>query len=174
LLDVEGNFYFMEMNTRIQVEHPVTEAITGTDLVKEQLRIAAGEPISFLARAPLAPSGHAIELRINAEDPAAGFRPSPGTITALTLPGGPGVRVDTHIFAGYTVPPNYDSLIAKLIVWGATRAEAVARGRRALDELVIEGIHTTTSFHRAVLDEEDFIGGRVTTDYVPTHEQLLL
>jgi acetyl-CoA carboxylase biotin carboxylase subunit len=174
LLDAEGNFYFMEMNTRIQVEHPVTEAITGTDLVKEQLRIAAGEPISFLARAPLAPSGHAIELRINAEDPAAGFRPSPGTITALALPGGPGVRVDTHIFAGYTVPPNYDSLIAKLIVWGATRAEAIARGRRALDELVIEGIHTTTSFHRAVLDEEDFIAGRVTTDYVPTHERLLV
>ncbi|MDR2106655.1 MAG: acetyl-CoA carboxylase biotin carboxylase subunit [Coriobacteriales bacterium] len=173
LLDTAGDFYFMEMNTRIQVEHPVTEAITGTDLIKEQLRIAAGEPISFLDRAPLSPNGHAIEFRINAESPAHGFRPSPGTVAVLTLPGGPGVRVDTHVFAGYTVPPSYDSLIAKLIVWGATRAEAIARGRRALDELVIEGIPTTTSFHRDVLDEKDFIAGVVGTDYVATHEELL-
>jgi acetyl-CoA carboxylase biotin carboxylase subunit len=173
LLDTEGNFYFMEMNTRVQVEHPVTEAITGTDLIKEQLRIAAGEPISFATRAPLVPNGHAIEFRINAEDPHHNFWPSPGTITALSLPGGPGVRVDTHIFVGYTVPPNYDSLIAKLIVWGATRAEAIARGRRALDELVIEGIKTTTSFHRSVLDEKDFIAGEASTDYIPTHEGLL-
>jgi acetyl-CoA carboxylase biotin carboxylase subunit len=173
LLDTAGDFYFMEMNTRVQVEHPVTEAITGTDLIKEQLRIAAGEPISFAGRAPLEPNGHAIEFRINAEDPHNSFWPSPGTITALSLPGGPGVRVDTHIFAGYTVPPNYDSLIAKLIVWGATRDEAIARGRRALDELVIEGIKTTTSFHRGVLDEKDFIAGRASTDYIPTHEGLL-
>jgi acetyl-CoA carboxylase biotin carboxylase subunit len=173
LLDVTGDFYFMEMNTRVQVEHPVTEAITGTDLIKEQLRIAAGEPISFAGRAPLEPNGHAIEFRINAEDPRNSFWPSPGTITALSLPGGPGVRVDTHVFAGYTVPPNYDSLIAKLIVWGSTRAEAIARGRRALDELVIEGIKTTTPFHRSVLDEKDFIAGNASTDYIPTHEGLL-
>jgi acetyl-CoA carboxylase biotin carboxylase subunit len=174
LLDGQGGFYFMEMNTRIQVEHPVTEAITGTDLIKEQLRIAAGEPISFLSRAPIAPNGHAIEFRVNAEDPFNNFWPSPGTIGALTLPGGPGVRVDTHIFAGYTVPPNYDSLIAKLIVWGATREEAIARGRRALDEFTIEGIKTTIPFHRAVLDERDFIAGEVHTDYLPTHEDVVL
>jgi acetyl-CoA carboxylase biotin carboxylase subunit len=174
LLDTEGNFYFMEMNTRIQVEHPVTEAITGTDLIKEQLRIAAGEPISFAKRAPLVPDGHAIEFRINAEDPINGFRPSPGMITKLALPGGPGVRVDTHIYAGYTVPPSYDSLIAKLIVWGSTREEAIARGRRALGELVIEGIQTTTAFHRSVLDEKDFARGEVHTDYIPTHEDLLV
>jgi acetyl-CoA carboxylase biotin carboxylase subunit len=171
LLSDTGEFYFMEMNTRIQVEHPVTEAITGTDLIKEQLRIAAGEPVSFPA---VEPRGHAIEFRINAEDPANNFLPSPGTITRLTLPGGPGVRVDTHLFAGYTVPPTYDSLVAKLIVWGATRAEAIARGRRALDELVIEGIQTTIPFHRRVLDERDFITGEVCTDYIPTHEGLLL
>jgi acetyl-CoA carboxylase biotin carboxylase subunit len=174
LLDEAGNFYFMEMNTRVQVEHPVTEAITGTDLIKEQVRIAAGEPISFLDRVPLEPNGHAIEFRINAEDPRNNFLPSPGTITALALPGGPGVRVDTHIFAGYTVPPNYDSLIAKLIVWGSSRAEAIARGRRALNELVIEGIKTTTSFHRGVLKERDFIAGEVYTDYILTHEDALL
>jgi acetyl-CoA carboxylase biotin carboxylase subunit len=174
LLDEQGDFYFMEMNTRIQVEHPVTEAITGIDLIKEQVRIAAGEPISFAACPPTAPHGHAIELRINAEDPLNSFWPSPGTVTALTLPGGPGVRVDTHLFEGYRVPPNYDSLIAKLIVWGATREEAMARGRRALDELVIEGIQTTASFHRSVLDEADFIGGSVHTDYIPTHEDALI
>ncbi|MDR1183844.1 MAG: acetyl-CoA carboxylase biotin carboxylase subunit [Coriobacteriales bacterium] len=173
LLDGEGSFYFMEMNTRVQVEHPVTEAITGTDLIKEQVRIAAGEPISVLDRVPLEPNGHAIEFRINAEDPHNNFWPSPGTITALSLPGGPGVRMDTHIFAGYTVPPNYDSLIAKLIVWGSSRAEAMARGRRALDELVIEGIKTTTPFHRSVLDERDFIAGEAHTDYILTHEDAL-
>jgi acetyl-CoA carboxylase biotin carboxylase subunit len=174
LLDTDGRFYFMEMNTRVQVEHPVTEFITGTDLIKEQVRIAAGEPISFLDRAPLVPNGHAIEFRVNAEDPDNKFWPSPGTITALTVPGGPGVRVDTHIYTGYTVPPSYDSLIAKLIVWGSTRAEAIARGRRALDELVIEGIKTTVSFHQKVLREDDFIAGSVFTDYLPTHEGALL
>ncbi|MDR2586973.1 MAG: acetyl-CoA carboxylase biotin carboxylase subunit [Coriobacteriales bacterium] len=174
LLDERGDFYFMEMNTRIQVEHPVTEAITGTDLIKEQLRIAAGEPISFLERVPLTPQGHAIEFRINAEDPFNSFWPNPGTIKTLTLPGGPGVRIDTHVFAGYTVPPSYDSLIAKLIVWGATREEAIARGRRALDEIAIEGIKTTIPFHRVVLDEKDFIAGDVRTDYLPTHEDVLL
>jgi acetyl-CoA carboxylase biotin carboxylase subunit len=174
LLAETGDFYFMEMNTRVQVEHPVTEAVTGTDLIKEQVRIAAGEPISFLDRAPLAPNGHAIEFRINAEDPLNNFWPSPGTISELTLPGGPGIRVDTHIFAGYTIPPNYDSLIAKLIVWGSDRAEAIARGRRALDEFKIKGIKTTVPFHRVVLDEEDFIAGQVHTDYIPTHEGVLL
>jgi acetyl-CoA carboxylase biotin carboxylase subunit len=174
LLDERGDFYFMEMNTRIQVEHPVTEAITGTDLIKEQLRIAAGEPISFLERVPLAPQGHAIEFRINAEDPFNNFWPNPGKIEALTLPGGPGVRIDTHVFAGYTVPPSYDSLIAKLIVWGATREEAIARGKRALDEIAIGGLKTTIPFHRVVLDEKDFIAGNVHTDYLPTHESVLL
>jgi acetyl-CoA carboxylase biotin carboxylase subunit len=174
LLDTDGRFYFMEMNTRVQVEHPVTEFITGTDLIKEQVRIAAGEPISFLDRAPLVPNGHAIEFRINAEDPDNKFWPSPGTITALAMPGGPGVRVDTHIYTGYTVPPSYDSLIAKLIVWGSTRAEAIARGRRALDELVVEGIKTTAPFHQKVLREDDFIAGSVFTDYLPTHEDTLL
>jgi acetyl-CoA carboxylase biotin carboxylase subunit len=174
LLDGSGHFYFMEMNTRVQVEHPITEAITGTDIIKEQVRIAAGEPISFLDRVPFVPNGHAIEFRINAEDPFKNFLPNPGTISALALPGGPGVRVDTHIFTGYTVPPSYDSLIAKLVVWGSDRAEAIARGRRALEELRIEGIQTTASFHRRVLDERDFIAGQVHTDYIPTHESAFL
>jgi len=174
LLDIDGSFYFMEMNTRIQVEHPVTECITGTDLIKEQVRIAAGEPISFLHRMPCEPNGHAIEFRINAEDPSNNFMPSPGTVTSLTVPGGPGVRLDTHLFSGYTVPPNYDSLVAKLIVWGADREEAIARGRLALDELKIEGIKTTIPFHRKVVDEQDFIAGKAHTDYIPTHEQILL
>ena len=169
LLDTSGNFYFMEMNTRVQVEHPVTELITDTDIVKEQLRIACGEPISFLGRIPLEPKGHAIEFRINAEDPANKFWPSPGTITRLEWPGGPGVRVDSHIMQGYTVPPTYDSLIAKLIVWGATRQEAIARGKRALDELVIEGIKTTAMFHRALLDKPAFIEGDVQTDFIEKH-----
>ena len=173
LLDTDGRFYFMEMNTRIQVEHPVTEAITGTDLIKEQLRIAAGLPISFLERTSLLPNGHAIEFRINAEDPDNNFWPCPGQVSALSLPGGPGIRVDTHIYPGYVVPPNYDSLVAKLIVWGANREEAIARGRRALVELSIEGIKTTAGFHQKVLAEADFIAGSVYTDYIPTHEQLL-
>ena len=135
LLDQDGSFYFMEMNTRIQVEHPVSEQITLTDLVKEQIRIAAGEPMSIADRAPFEPCGHAFEFRINAEDPEHGFRPCPGTITRLVLPGGPGVRVDTHVYQGYTVPPTYDSLVAKLIVWGRDRAEALARAERALGEV---------------------------------------
>ncbi|MDR2197521.1 MAG: acetyl-CoA carboxylase biotin carboxylase subunit [Coriobacteriales bacterium] len=169
LLDTDGRFYFMEMNTRVQVEHPVTEAISATDLIKEQVRIAAGEAISFLERLPLSPSGHAIEFRINAEDPDHHFWPSPGTITALRLPGGPGVRVDTHIYQGYTVPATYDSLVAKLIVWGTDRAEALARGRRALREFHIEGIKTTIPFHLRVLNEPDFAAGVVYTDFIETH-----
>ncbi|MCL2883292.1 MAG: acetyl-CoA carboxylase biotin carboxylase subunit [Coriobacteriia bacterium] len=169
LLDLNGSFYFMEMNTRIQVEHPTTEIVTSTDLIKEQVLVAAGQPISFLERGQIVPSGHAIEFRINAEDSQNGFLPSPGKITGLRLPGGPGVRLDTHIYAGYTVPPTYDSLIAKLIVWGNTRAEAVARGRRALDEFQIEGIKTTIPFHRWVLDQPDFQAGEVHTDFIETH-----
>ena len=169
LLGTDYSFYFMEMNTRIQVEHPVTELVTATDLIKEQVRIAAGEPIGCLDRQGASPQGHAIEFRINAEDPSRGFMPSPGTITALRLPGGPGVRVDTHIYQGYTVPPTYDSLIAKLIVWGSDRAEAVARGKRALAEFSIDGIQTTIPFHRWVLEQNDFNAGEVHTDFISLH-----
>ena len=174
LLDVDGSFYFMEMNTRVQVEHPITEFITGVDLIKEQVRIAAGEPISFLDRLPIKPNGHSIEFRINAEDPANNFWPSPGTITSLLAPGGPGVRLDTHLYSGYTVPPSYDSLVAKLVVWGSDRDEAIDRGRRALEELKLEGIRTTIPFHQKVLEEKDFIAGLAHTDYIPNHEQMLL
>jgi acetyl-CoA carboxylase biotin carboxylase subunit len=169
LLDAEGRFYFMEMNTRVQVEHPVTEQTTLTDIIAEQLRIAAGEPISFMGRYPIAPIGHSLEFRINAEDPQNRFLPSPGRITKLTLPAGPGVRVDTHVYEGYAVPPNYDSLIAKVIVWGANRDEAIARGRRALDELRIEGIATTAAFHRRILDSPAFIAADVQTDFLDLH-----
>ncbi|MCL2631888.1 MAG: acetyl-CoA carboxylase biotin carboxylase subunit [Coriobacteriia bacterium] len=169
LLSQSGEFYFMEMNTRIQVEHPVTELVTSTDLIKEQVRIAAGLPIGCLDRAGLPPHGHAIEFRINAEDSERGFIPSPGTITALRLPGGPGVRVDTHIYQGYAVPPTYDSLIAKLIVWGVDRDEAIARGKRALAEFKVDGIQTTIPFHRWVLSQNDFIAGDVCTDYISLH-----
>ncbi|MDR2957383.1 MAG: acetyl-CoA carboxylase biotin carboxylase subunit [Coriobacteriales bacterium] len=169
LLSQDGSFYFMEMNTRIQVEHPVTEFVTLTDLVKEQIRVAAGLPISCLDRAGQPPHGHAIEFRINAEDSEHGFLPNPGTITGLRLPGGPGVRVDTHIYAGYTVPPTYDSLIAKLVVWGSDRAEAIERGQRALKEFTIDGIKTTIPFHRWVLAQNDFITGDVCTDFISLH-----
>ena len=169
LLDSDGSFYFMEMNTRIQVEHPVTEQITLTDLVKEQVRIAAGEPMSIADRAPFSPVGHAFEFRVNAEDPEHGFRPCPGTITKLVLPGGPGVRVDTHVYQGYKVPPTYDSLVAKLIVWGRDREEALARADRALSEFVIEGIKTTIPFHRAAIAQEAFRTGDVHTDFIETY-----
>ena len=169
LLDSDGSFYFMEMNTRIQVEHPVTEQITLTDLVKEQVRIAAGEPMSIADRAPFTPVGHAFEFRVNAEDPEHGFRPCPGTITKLVLPGGPGVRVDTHVYQGYKVPPTYDSLVAKLIVWGRDREEALARADRALSEFVIEGIKTTIPFHRAAIAQEAFRTGDVHTDFIETY-----
>ena len=168
-LTPDGRFYFMEMNTRIQVEHPVTEQITLTDLVKEQIRIAAGEPMSIAGNAPYTPCGHAFEFRINAEDPEHGFRPCPGTITKLVLPGGPGVRVDTHAYQGYKIPPTYDSLVAKLIVWGRDRDEALARARRALSEFVVEGIKTTIPFHLAAISVPAFQEGAVYTDFIETY-----
>lgn len=169
LLDENNDFYFMEMNTRIQVEHPVTEQITLTDLVVEQIRIAAGERMSIQTAKPLSPVGHAFEFRINAENPEMKFMPCPGKITRFDLPGGPGVRVDTHVYAGYTVPPTYDSLVAKLIVWGKDRDEAIARSVRALSEFKIEGIKTTIPFHQKVLQEPAFIEGNVYTDFIETH-----
>ncbi len=158
LFDRDGSFYFIEMNTRIQVEHPVTEMTCGVDLVKEQLRIAAGEPLS-VTQEEIQPRGWAIELRINAEDPDRAFMPSPGVVEAIELPGGPGVRVDTAVYPGYTVPPYYDSLIAKLIVWGRDRDEALARARRALGELRLEGITTTVPFHLRLLADERVVAG---------------
>ncbi|ANE22381.1 acetyl-CoA carboxylase [Denitrobacterium detoxificans] len=168
LLDQDGKFYFMEMNTRVQVEHPVTEQITGTDIIKEQIRIAAGEPMTCAERAPFTPYGHAIEFRINAEDPEHDFRPSPGTITKFTLPAGPGVRVESYLEQGSRISPYYDSLIAKLIVWGSTRSEAIARGKRALDEFKIEGVNTTISFHQSVLNVPAFVEGNAYTDFIET------
>ncbi|HEX5829949.1 MAG TPA: acetyl-CoA carboxylase biotin carboxylase subunit, partial [Gemmatimonadaceae bacterium] len=154
LLDEDGSFYFMEMNTRIQVEHPVTEMLTGVDLVKEQIRVAAGEPLSVTELPAL--RGHVIECRINAEDPARNFQPSPGRITTYHPPGGPGVRIDTHIYAGYTVPPYYDSLLAKLIVQGRDRQEALRRMQMALDSLIVEGVTTTAPFLRRVMENPRF------------------
>ena len=166
LLDERGHFYFMEMNTRVQVEHPVSEQITGVDIIKQQLIVASGDPITCADLAPMSPRACAIEFRINAEDPAHDFRPCPGTITRFDMPGGPGVRVDTHLRAGDVIPPTYDSLMAKLIVWGDTREEAIARGKRALDEFVIEGVATTIPFHRRVLDNATFNSGMVYTDFI--------
>jgi acetyl-CoA carboxylase biotin carboxylase subunit len=164
LLDEDGRFYFMEMNTRIQVEHPVTEEVVGLDLVKQQLCIAAVERVP-LRQEEVVLRGHAIECRVNAEDPEE-FLPSPGKITTLRLPGGPGVRVDTHAYAGYTIPPYYDSLIGKLIVRGQDRAEAIARMRRALQEFVVQGIKTTIPFHLRVMDHPDFVKGAVSTNFL--------
>ncbi len=165
LLDQDGSFYFMEMNTRIQVEHPVTEMVLGIDLVKEQLRVAAGEKLSY--KSGLRPRGHVIECRINAEDPET-FRPSPGRMETLHLPGGPGVRVDTHAYQEYVIPPFYDSMIAKLIVRGQTRLEAIERTRRALDFFVVEGIHTTVPLHRKILADEAFRRGDFSTRFMET------
>lgn len=164
LVDKDMNFYFIEMNGRIQVEHPVTEMITGIDLVAWQLRIADGQKIN-IKQNDIKTEGHAIEFRINAEDPE-NFTPSPGKITRLYLPGGYGVRIDTHIYQGYTVPPFYDSLIAKLIVWGRTRQEAIERGKRALKEFRIEGIKTTIPFHLKILEHQEFLRGTYDTSLV--------
>jgi acetyl-CoA carboxylase biotin carboxylase subunit len=165
LFDEDGSYYFMEMNTRVQVEHPVTEQITGIDIIAEQIRVAAGLPLSF-AQDDLQLNAHAIEFRINAEDPAHNFRPSPGTVTRFVLPGGYGVRVDTHLHQGADVPPYYDSLVAKLIVSGRTRPEAIERAKRALSEFIIEGIATTIPFHLAALDVPAFCEGDFYTDFI--------
>ncbi len=168
LVDADRNYYFMEMNPRIQVEHPVTEWVTGLDLVAEQIRVAAGQKLS-VTQEDLKQSGHAIECRINAEDPSRHFAPCPGLIMGLNFPGGPGVRVDSAVYQGYTVPPYYDSLLAKLIVHGRDRAEAMARTRRALAELLFEGIHTTVDYQLQILRDMDFIHGDFTIDYLESH-----
>ena len=172
LLDPDGKFYFMEMNTRIQVEHPVTEMVTGFDLVKEQVRVAAGEPLSFPAELN-GLRGHAIECRVNAEDPARNFQPSPGHITAYHPPGGPGIRVDTHVYAGYNVPPYYDSLLAKVIVHGRDRPEALARMGQALESFILEGVTTTIPFLARLIRHPDFVAGKVDTRFLERETQLL-
>uniref|UniRef100_UPI00404B91C8 acetyl-CoA carboxylase biotin carboxylase subunit n=1 Tax=Flavobacterium sp. TaxID=239 RepID=UPI00404B91C8 len=163
LVDKHRNFYFMEMNTRIQVEHPITEQVVDYDLIREQILVAAGVPISGKNYYPQL---HSIECRINAEDPYNDFRPSPGKIIVLHAPGGHGVRLDTHVYAGYTIPPNYDSMIAKLITTAQTREEAINKMKRALDEFVIEGIKTTIPFHRQLMDEPDYVAGNYTTKFM--------
>jgi acetyl-CoA carboxylase biotin carboxylase subunit len=170
LVDSDNRFYFIEVNARIQVEHPVTELVTGIDLVKQQIRIARGEPLPFKQKDIVA-RGHSFECRINSEDPDQDFRPSPGRITALRVPGGPGVRWDSHVQVGYTVPPNYDSLLGKLIVHGPTRQDAMAIMRRALDEIEIEGVKTTIPLHRRIFRNRDFIESNVDTTWV---ERVLL
>jgi acetyl-CoA carboxylase biotin carboxylase subunit len=165
LVDKHRNFYFMEMNTRIQVEHPITEQVIDYDLIREQIMVAAGIPISGKNYLPQL---HAIECRINAEDPYNDFRPSPGKITTLHMPGGHGVRLDTHVYSGYTIPPNYDSMIAKLITTAQTREEAISKMRRALDEFVIEGVKTTIPFHRQLMDDPRYIAGDYTTAFMDT------
>lgn len=167
LVDKHGDFFFMEMNTRIQVEHPITEEVTDFDLIKEQIKVAAGVEVSGRNYYPQL---HSIECRINAEDPANGFRPSPGKITNLHLPGGHGVRVDSHVYAGYVIPPFYDSMIAKLIVSGQSREEAIVRMKRALQEMVIEGIKTTIPFHIKLMDDPTFRSGKFTTKFLETFD----
>ena len=155
----------MEMNTRIQVEHPVTEAVTGVDLIKEQIRIAAGEVLS-LRQKDIVVKGHAIECRINAEDPFNGFSPSPGKVELFVPAGGPGVRLDTHVYSGYSIPPYYDSLLGKLIVFGKTREEAIACCRRAIDEVIVQGVKTTLPFQKLVLNNKSFVEGKYDTGFV--------
>jgi acetyl-CoA carboxylase biotin carboxylase subunit len=165
LVDEDRNFYFMEMNTRIQVEHPVTEMVTNFDLVKEQIRVLAGEPLSLVWRGGRL-RGHAIECRVNAEDPARNFMPCPGKVTTYHPPGGPGIRVDTHIYAGYLVPPFYDSLLAKVIAHGKDRSEALTRMSQALDSFIVEGVTTTIPFLKKVIDHPDFVSGDVDTKFL--------
>jgi acetyl-CoA carboxylase, biotin carboxylase subunit len=165
LLDIHGDFYFMEMNTRIQVEHPVTEMITGIDLIAEQIRIAQGYPLSFTQDQVIL-KGHAIECRINAEDPEHNFRPHPGKISGYLAPGGPGVRMDSHIYTDYEIPPYYDSLIGKLIVWGVDRDMAIKRMKRALRECAITGVPTTIDFHQRILENPAFLAGEVYTNFI--------
>ncbi len=170
LVDDDNNFYFMEMNTRIQVEHPVTEMVTGVDLIAEQIKIAGGDNLGF-TQDDIQLNGHAIECRINAEDPSHNFRPSPGKITGWLPPGGPGVRVDSHVYTGYEIPPFYDSLIGKLIVWGKDRNTAIKRMNRALNECAVTGIPTTINFHLSLLNKRKFMEGKIHTKYV--EEELL-
>ncbi len=170
LVDDDNNFYFMEMNTRIQVEHPVTEMVTGVDLIAEQIKIAGGDNLEF-TQDDIQLNGHAIECRINAEDPSHNFRPSPGKITGWLPPGGPGVRVDSHVYTGYEIPPFYDSLIGKLIVWGKDRNTAIKRMNRALNECAVTGIPTTINFHLSLLNKRKFMEGKIHTKYV--EEELL-
>jgi acetyl-CoA carboxylase biotin carboxylase subunit len=167
LVDKNRNFYFMEMNTRIQVEHPITEQVINFDLIREQILVAAGVPISGKNYFP---QMHSIECRINAEDPFNNFRPSPGKITNLHLPGGHGVRLDTHVYSGYSIPPNYDSMIAKLITTAQTREEAINKMKRALDEFIIEGIKTTIPFHRQLMNNPKYIEGKYTTKFMEDFE----
>jgi acetyl-CoA carboxylase biotin carboxylase subunit len=171
LLDEDGSFYFMEMNTRIQVEHPVTEMLTGVDLVKEQIRVASGLPLRVTSLPPL--RGHVIECRVNAEDPARNFQPSPGRIVAFHPPGGPGVRLDSHVYAGYTVPPYYDSLLAKVICEGRDREEAVRRMQIALESFIIEGVTTTIPFLARVMENPRFRAGEVDTKFLERETDLL-
>jgi acetyl-CoA carboxylase biotin carboxylase subunit len=170
LLDSDGKYYFMEMNTRIQVEHPVTEMLTGIDLVKEQILVAAGEKLSFSELPPL--RGHVIECRVNAEDPGRNFQPSPGKVSTFHPPGGPGVRLDSHVYAGYTVPPYYDSLLAKLIVQGRDRPEALARMRVALESFIVEGVTTTIPFLARVMQNDRFVRGDVDTKFLEREPEL--
>jgi len=167
LVDKHRNFYFMEMNTRIQVEHPITEEVVNYDLIREQILVAAGTPISGKNHYP---KMHSIECRINAEDPHNNFRPSPGKITTLHAPGGHGVRIDTHVYAGYIIPSNYDSMIAKLITTAQTREEAIHKMKRALDEFVIEGVKTTIPFHRQLMDDPAYVSGDYTTKFMEDFE----
>jgi acetyl-CoA carboxylase biotin carboxylase subunit len=167
LVDKNRNFYFMEMNTRIQVEHPITEQVINFDLIREQILVAAGVSISGKNYFPQL---HSIECRINAEDPFNNFRPSPGTITNLHLPGGHGVRLDTHVYSGYSIPPNYDSMIAKLITTAQTREEAINKMKRALDEFIIEGIKTTIPFHRQLMNNSQYVEGNYTTKFMEDFE----
>ncbi|MDY3018019.1 MAG: acetyl-CoA carboxylase biotin carboxylase subunit [Blautia sp.] len=169
LLDRDGSFYFMEMNTRIQVEHPVTEWVTGVDLVKEQIRIASGMPLSFKQK-DIHITGHAIECRINAENPSKGFRPSPGTITDMYFPGGKGIRIDSAVYSGYTVQPYYDSMIAKLIVWAKNREEAIRKMQSALGEIIIEGIDTNVDYQYEILNHPDFLEGNTDVGFIERME----
>ena len=169
LLEKNQQFYFMEMNTRIQVEHPVTEWVTGIDLVKEQIRIASGQPLGFRQK-DIRISGHSIECRINAENPEKGFRPSPGTITDIYLPGGKGIRIDSAVYSGYTIPPYYDSMIAKLIVWAKNREEAIRKMQSALGEIIIEGINTNVDYQYEILNHPDFLTGNVDVEFIEKME----
>lgn len=169
LLERDGSFYFMEMNTRIQVEHPVTEWVTGVDLVKEQIRIASGLPLSFKQK-DIHITGHAIECRINAENPSKGFRPSPGTITDMYFPGGKGIRIDSAVYSGYTVQPYYDSMIAKLIVWAKNREEAIRKMQTALGEIIIEGIDTNVDYQYEILNNPDFLKGNTDVGFIERME----